>query len=139
MPTITITAARSCHALAPAVLRQLGGGRDAIQSAIEAAKHGADAGFHGFIYRVDTSRFARRNSAAILACLSDDADGMGMTMSDMLASFKCVAHSDGIDRITVDRYLAGMRIDDFDRAMLDDALAWYALESVGHAIASMDD
>ena len=44
-------------------VRQLGGGAEAIESARDAARHGADSGFHGFIYYAETVAFFKRHLA----------------------------------------------------------------------------
>lgn len=131
---ITIKAAKAVHPLAPAVLRQLGGGRQAVEAAIEAGNHGADAGWSGFTYYIDTDRFYRRNERAIMDCVREDAREFGEdSVSSFLASFRCLRDcSIGVPEI--DAWLCDSADDDTD-TMIHNALAWYALETVGRRIA----
>ncbi len=109
------------------VLRQLGGGKDAIDSAADAARHGADAGFGGFISTHDCVAFFKRNKAAILQALKDLANDIGETPSSMLKSFKYLKDID-------DPMLAlhDPRSDDYDTVA--NSLAWFALEETGQHI-----
>lgn len=109
------------------VLRQLGGGKDAIESAADAARHGADGGFGGFTYYTDTVKFFKRNKAAILANLKALGEEIGETPSSMLKNFKYLKDID-------DPMLAlhDPRSDDYDTVA--NSLAWFALEETGHHI-----
>lgn len=139
LPTLKV--ARAAHPLAPAVLRQLGGGRDAVQSAIDAAQHGADGGFPGFTYHSDTIRFASRHRAAIRAALADDADNLGESGAiGLVRSFACFRG----DQPTEDAVAEALhRPADRDRDDISDAdsvrnaLSWYALATVGRAIEAL--
>jgi len=130
----TITQAKAAHPLAPAVLRQLGGGRDAVAAALDAAKHGADGGVPGFTRHVDTIAFARRYRAKILAALREDAESMGeSSVFALVRSFRCLedAEEQAIARAL---YAPIPRTPGFDVVMVLNALSWYALEAVGRAI-----
>lgn len=136
----TVKAAMASHPLAPAVLRQLGGGADAVRSALEAAQHGADAGFHGFTYYSDTISFAKRNRRKIAASVYSMADDLGESADSMVKSFRCL---DDPSEQAIDIALAttsdgaGAVADDVEQVR--NALAWFALEEVGHAIASLSE
>lgn len=113
------------------VLRQLGGGSDAKASAIDAANHGADSGFGGFTYTSDCVGFFKRNRAAILDLLSEMADSMGETPSQVLACFRCLS---GVqDPMAA---LANPRHEDYDTVA--NALAWFALEETGRKLADAE-
>jgi len=127
----TIKAAKETHALAPAVLRQLGGGLEAIQSAIDAANHGADGGFHGFIYHDECRGFVRRNKSAILDELREFGDPI-----ETARGFRCLGRVD-YSAEAVGSVLYGDGSDAGDAAgMIYSAVAWFALETVGNAIES---
>ena len=114
------------------VLRQLGGGTDAIESAKDAARHGADGGFPGFVYYHETAAFFRRNRAAMLGQLREAAGDAGMTSSELLASFRCLK---GItDPLSA---LVDPKHEDF--ATVANALAWFALEACGSVLLNAEE
>lgn len=113
------------------VLRQLGGGKDAIQSAKDAASHGADSGFNGFVYTHECVAFFKRNRAAILGALTEMASDCGQTSSAMLAGFRCLK---GIEDPMA--ALANPKSEDCD--MVANALAWFALEECGRHIEAAE-
>ena len=143
--SITLAKAKSVHPLASIVLSQLGGGKDAIESAIDAANHGADGGFHGFICYSEIEPWVRRNKAAIKAALTDAASDMGVGVVDMVRGFGCLSRKSNEHRIIptsstvteeeVASVIYGDGSDAGDMAgMIYSALAWFALEEVGRAI-----
>ena len=136
MKNVSISAAKKCHILAPAVLRQLGGGTDAIDKAIDAANHGADSGFTGFTYCVDTIAFAKHHRKAIAASLLDLASDCGTDPLDLVRGFGCFRH-DKPDALAVAAALTGGKHADVDTVY--NALAWYALEDVGGAIIRLTE
>ncbi len=115
---------RLSHPLASAVLRQLGGGKEAIQTAIDAANHGADGGFNGFSYYSDTVKFAKRNLKKILPLVEQEASDIGEPPLEGWRSLKSV-------RCPL-LALADKSNEDHDLVM--NALAWWALETVGRAL-----
>jgi hypothetical protein len=136
MKTLTYTQARAAHPLAAAVLWQLGGGLEAVQSALDAARHGADWGFHGFIYTADCASFALRNRRAILASLKEDADGIGEGgVISLVKSFRRGGDftEEEIATALYGQPKRGDGIHDAASAVLE-LLARYALEEVGAAI-----
>lgn len=138
MATITLKAARAAHPLAAAVLRQLGGGRDAVESAKDAARHGADGGFHGFIRYTDTVGFTRRNRAAIAAALAEDADNIGEGSAvAVLRGFRCLSGDVG-ERDAAAALWGGKAETEDGLRLAENALAWYALETVGNAILNAE-
>ena len=100
--------------------------RDGI--AREINDHGADCGFSGFVYYYETSAFFRRHSDEILVMLRDLAYDVGQTPAEMVAGFRCL--SGVVDRDTVAAVLAFGRASSNDRAVVQNALAWFALETV---------
>lgn len=145
MKTITIKTANACHPLAPSVLRQLGGGREAISAALDAAKHGADAGFPGFTYLADTTAFAIRNRLNIGYSLAQQAEELGEDGPvSLVREFRCLNDLSKTDRLPSERAIAlaiyGGRIRPGDDDLKDEvgvvlnAIAWWALEEVGRAI-----
>lgn len=136
-----------------AVLRQLGGGRDAIETLSDVNRGGADAGFAGFTHHSDTVAFFKKNRKEIVALAEQQADDLGENVAEMVASFRCLAgrrlkrdRTDGFDHRTtahnrailneympsVARCLYGGRLTDDDTDVAN-ALAWFALEEVARA------
>lgn len=131
---MTLAQARKLHPLAPAVLRQLSGHDDVVQSAIDAANHGADGGFNGFTYYRDTCGFTRRNRKAIAAAVEAMADDLGEQPIPFVRSFRCLEDYTTDNAIAAALY--GGRSNDVEAtAVVENALAWFALEEVGRAIA----
>lgn len=83
----------------------------------QAAEHGADSGFSGFTYYGDTGAFYEANKDDIWELLFDDASGQGISAVELIASFGC---KDSV----------------VNHETFANALAWYALESVGHWLQS---
>ena len=136
-----------------AVLRQLGGGKYAINTLRDVNRGGADAGFAGFTWHSDTVAFFKLNRKEIVALAEQQADGMGENTAEMVASFQCLAgrrlkhdRTDAFDYRTtphnrailneympsVARCLYGGRLTDDDTDVAN-ALAWFALEEVARA------
>lgn len=143
---MTITHAKESHPLASIVLSQLGGGKDAIQSAIDAANHGGNSGFSGFTYSAEMQTWFRRNKTAIRAALKSMADDLGEDTVSMIRGFGCLTdnrkpHTASLnDRSTVTAEEVGSVLwgDGSDAGdmqnMIVDALCWFALEEVGRAL-----
>jgi len=112
-----------------AVLRQLGGGADAQKSALDAAEHGADGGFHGFIYFTETVKFFERNRKEILARLKENADDQGVTVGDVLGqSWR------GLVGVSEPLFVLAIGSSHEDYQTVANALAWFALEDCGHVL-----
>lgn len=150
MKTVTVKTANACHPLAPAVLRQLGGGREAISSALDAAQHGADSGFPGFTYCADTTAFAIRNRMNIAYSLAQQAQDLGEDGPvSLVRGFRCLNDLSKSDRLPSEEAVAlaiyGGRIRPGDDDLEDEvgnvlnAIAWWALEEVGRAIEAEGD
>ncbi len=123
--------------LARAVIRQCGGWSAFKEMASDVSNHGADGGFHGFIYYTDTLKFTARNRKAIRASLADMADQLGDTVIRMVANFRCLNGQFTQDEVGQAIYGRGASDEDA-HTMIDNALAWYALEEVSRAYADND-
>jgi hypothetical protein len=110
-----------------AVKRQLGSDnvQEFLETLQEVARHGADGGFSGFIYYVDTVKFTKRNRAEILEQLKEDAESCGVSVADMVCGFNCFKGKE-LDEILSALY--GGRGNSVTTVY--NGLAWYALESV---------
>lgn len=112
-----------------AVRRQLGGTKkETTETLRDVAAHGADAGFHGFIYYSETAKFFRRNRALILESLEESANDCGESVLSLVAGFRCLNRDYTQDDIA--RVLYGPWKDDDAYTQIANALAWYALETV---------
>lgn len=93
-----------------------------IRDMVEAAKHGADAGWGGFTYISEAAEFYQANRRDIRELAADMADDMGYDNPEaMAANFK----------------RADMLNADPDQA--DNLWAWFALEEVGRWLESETD
>lgn len=115
-----------------AVLRQFGDNEYWEESvAADIAAHGADAGWTGFTYYVDTVPFAQANRQLILARLLADCEeyAEGQTPAQMVQSFRCLGPDFTTHEINSCLYTG--RADDRDaETQIFNALAWYLLEDV---------
>ena len=100
--------------------------RDGIAKEIN--DHGADCGFSGFVYYYETSAFFRLHSDEIIVMRRDLAFDVGQTPAEMAAEFRCL--SGVVDRDVISVALGFGRASSDDRAVVQNALAWFALETV---------
>lgn len=120
------------HPLAVAVLKQCGGGPDAVDICLDAARHGADSGFAGFTYYADTCEFARRHRKLIVDQIVDDADGFDMTPIQVVQGFRCLDEPSE-QAVALAIYGGSVTADlEDDVYLVRNAMAWYALETVGN-------
>lgn len=110
-----------------AVIRQCGGFESFKEMAGDIARHGADSGFHGFIYYTDTVKFTKNNKAAILEYTKEQSRDLGTSSIEMIASFNCLKWT--VEETAEALYNSRSE----DRTTLYNALAWYALEEVARA------
>lgn len=116
-----------------AVLRQLGGGKEAKESLGDVARHGAAGGFGGFTYYTDTVAFFKRNKKDILALVEQRADDFGEEPVKMVTGFGTFKHdAPGEIYPSVARVLYGTKVRE-DDIQVANALAWFALEEVAQA------
>ena len=135
----TLDDAYRSHPLARAVLIQAGGGGDAIRTALEAAEHGANAGFPGFIYYGETCDFTKAFRDTIAKAVESVASETGQETISFVRGFRCV--NDDISGRAIGAALWASRdrwarsnVDKDDLMLVENALAWFALEEVGHAL-----
>lgn len=108
-----------------AVVRQIGGWEEFQQIAATVTRHGANCGYKGFIYYVDTVAFTKRNKRAILEFAADqDSQIESVGLVKFVASFGCVDETED----DVARALYAGRGDAV--TSIYNALAWYMLEEV---------
>ena len=95
--------------------------------------HGADIGFSGFTYYTDTQAFYQANKDDIKAVLRDDARSQGKDgIYSLVAGFNCLD-------LTPDEVADAMHGEGDDVVQVENALAWYALESVAWDSDCWDD
>lgn len=110
-----------------AVIRQVGGFESFKEMAQDVSSHGADGGFHGFIYHTDTVKFTKNNKATILEYAASEAHTFGQTMIGMIAGFNCLKYTE----VEAAEALYNSRSE--NRTEMYNALAWYALEEVSRS------
>ena len=117
----------SYKTLINAVLRNLGG-TDNVQDVMN---NGAQAGFAGFTYYVDTHAFAMRYRKLIVRLLEEMADSLGEDVVSMVAGFGVFRNSpmDSDDKKQLYRYLGGGKC---EQSAITNVMAWFALEEVCH-------
>lgn len=116
------------ESLIRATVKQAGGWESFQESAKDVTEHGADGGFHGFIYYTDTVPFARRNRESILQACREMAQDLGEPGAySLIAGFNCLKMlpDDVADAIGNPRHA--------QNAEVLNALAWYALEEVSRS------
>jgi hypothetical protein len=101
-------------------------GMDSISDIIN---HGIDGGFNGFIYYVDTHRFAMRHRKAIVNMLSEQAYDLGQAVPEMVAGFGVFRRNpmDEEDRRDLYLYCWGQGV---KQGTITNLMAWYAAEEV---------
>ena len=115
--------------LSRAVIKQFGRWTDWKKSAADIAAHGADGGFNGFIYHVDTVAFYEANKGNIHQLVRDMTEGMGETnlLSEFVANFNCVH----LEPYEVEQALEDGDSNE-DYTQVANALSWFALEETAH-------
>ena len=138
----TVKDAQFVHPLAMAVLRRLGGGRDAVLAAIDAATYGGDRGFRGFRDYSDTCGFTRRHRSAIADMVRQNADRLGYGSAVALVKgFECLHWLDHADEAIAMALFGGKQPrDEIMQSVkrVENALALYTLEGVGGALRYAD-
>lgn len=114
--------------LRKAVINQLGGLERFKATFKEVNQHGADGGFHGFIYYTETTAFFKQNRRSILAHLDAICFDLGEDRISVLKSWRCLNHltSDEIARGLYE----GKKSDEV--TAVQNALTFFALEEVCH-------
>ena len=111
------------------IVKQMGSWDTFKESAQYIARHGADAGWNGFIYYDQTVTFAKHNLDTIIQVACDLANELGMGVTDMIASFGCLR----VDGITSNDVALCLASDTDNTVMVMNALAWFALEEVARS------
>lgn len=122
--------------LVRAVICQSGGWKSFSEMAEDVANHGADGGFHGWIYYNETCGFTRRNKVAILEALKESADSLGEGMFGMVCGFGIFRN----DKPTVDEVARAIyqgKGEIVDTVL--NVLAWFALEETARTYAALID
>ena len=118
--------------LTRAVLKQIGGNREALK---DVARYGAAGGFCGFTYYKDTSAFFRKNSEEIKKLLGETSESYGEGLFSMVCSFTCLRDL----RVTETQVAAVLfgeseEIDEGDEMQIENALTWFALEEIAREL-----
>ena len=109
--------------LAAAVVAQSGGWDHFTDNAPDIARHGINAGFHGWIYTAETVGFFEANRAAVVAWLAQIADDLGAEPVGMLQSWRCLQDCSQAEILAT---IAGTEIDQ----TVANGLAWGVGEDV---------
>jgi len=98
-------------------------------SVMDVVNHGADSGFSGFIYYVDTHKFAMRHRKLIIKMLDDLADDLGEDVVKMVEGFGVFRRNpmDKDDRKELYRYLGEAKC---ERGQITNVMAWFCLEEI---------
>lgn len=121
-----------------AVIRQMGGWKNFKQNAPDICRGGIDGGFNGFIYNADTEPFARRNRALIAEIASQQAQGFGSGVIEMIRGFGCFRHgTKPTDEEIGSALYAGK--DAPEGMPVLNALAWYAGEEVSRSYCDLTE
>lgn len=111
-------------ALINAVVKRIG-----IDSVEDVTNFGIDGGFSGFIYYVDTHKFAMKHRNTIIQMLEEQADSIGEEVVEMVSHFGVFHNSkmDSDDRKDLYRYLGGGKC---EQSTITNLMAWFAAEEV---------
>ena len=112
------------ESLVKAVIRQSGGWQSFKEIAGDVARHGASAGFGGWIYHPETCEFARENRKLIAEFCQSTAEDFGVGTLEMIQGFNCIGTDYSLDDIGRCLYGSG------EEVTVLNGLAWFALEEV---------
>lgn len=119
--------------LTRAILRRLD--REQLE---DVARHGADAGWPGFIYTRDTCAFYKAHKADILKMAEEMANALGEDMLEMIRNFNCLSTGNYPSRkpkyspSEIAEALYSGRGEEADA--IHSAMAWFALEEVAREL-----
>jgi len=112
-----------------AVIRRLGG-RESLQ---DICNHGADGGYHGFIYYDDTCKFFRAHKLAIIELAEELAEDLGENVLELIKNFNCL-HGE-YSTAEIAKVLYGRWDNNSNyHTQIANAMAWFALEEVARYI-----
>lgn len=123
------------ESLIDAVINQFGGWEDFTESAQDVVNNGIDCGYGGFIYHVDTVRFANDNLKSIVSLCKQWAEELGEDGAySFIAGFNCLPDYSA-DEIAEAIYTHSIDDDTWDDDFVEvmNALAWFAAEEVCRA------
>jgi hypothetical protein len=106
-----------------------------LQTCQDVCNGGADGGFSGFVYYTETRAFFSDNERLIMRAAREMAGEFGQGLSEFIASFNCLH---GYKAADVDAW----REDDADEntaTMIENALAWFALEEVARYVTDNEE
>jgi hypothetical protein len=108
-----------------AVVRELG----STESIPDVNRGGADAGWPGFTYYIDTHKFAMRYRKLINKLLQEQANDFGQEVVEMVSGFGVFRKSpmDSDDKMELYKYIGGGKC---EQSQITNLMAWYALEEV---------
>lgn len=124
--------------LTRAVVKSLGGIEEARITFRDVVAHGADGGFRGFVYYSDTCAFFKRHREEIVARLEEDAESFGVPVEGLISGFRVFEDCASLDLSrAIRRALCGLRAETFTQTLVENSLAWYALEEVSREMTGM--
>lgn len=86
----------------------------------------ASSGVSGFIYYVDTHKFAIKNRKEIVKLLETYSEEVGTNVIDFVKDFGCL-EVDSEDLKDLYKFLGGAKV---EQSSITNALAWFALETI---------
>ena len=103
--------------------------RIGLDSVNDVVKNGIDGGFNGFIYYVDTHKFAIQYRKFIVPMLEQQAEEFGQDVIEMVSNFGVFRTSkmDADDKKDLYKYLGGAKC---EQSTITNLMAWYAAEEV---------
>jgi hypothetical protein len=107
-----------------AVINKIG-----MDSVEDVNNHGIDGGFNGFIYYVDTHKFAMEHRKTIIKMLEQSADDLGEDVVEMISGFGVFRNApmDADGKKDLYRYLGGGRC---EQNPITNLMSWYAAEEI---------
>jgi hypothetical protein len=117
-----------------ATVKQAGGWGSFKEMAADVTNHGANGGFHGFIYTRDTVAFTKRNKAELLEMAKQMCEDLGEgDMFAMIGGFNCLK----ISAAEAAEAIYNSRSEERDNVF--NALAWFALEEVSRSYVDLGE
>jgi hypothetical protein len=106
--------------------------KDLSSQLVTCAKHGADGGFPGFTYYLDTIHFFKQNRKDIVTNIGQTAAEMGMDIIKLVQSFGVFRYSTPPTSGEVGKALWDSAHIHDELTMLYNVFAWYALEEISN-------
>lgn len=127
------------HVLVKHIISQYGTWADFKEAAGAIANHGANTGWHGYIYSIEMQDFFQHNGFNIRQFLARLADDIGYSsVGKMVKQYNCLCDYD----LDVQEIIDIIYTDDNQemRATVTDAICWHCLEHVAQAyIMQLED